>query len=76
MCPFENETAVTRDLSRPRDKEKAGAQGLGKKTLLTSGLLLALCASAGYILLSDEKKLAWVEEILADGLGFQEDPCC
>ena len=51
------------------------AQCLNRKILLASGILLAICASASYLLLYDKETLLRIEESVADRLGFLEEPC-
>jgi hypothetical protein len=51
-------------------------QWLDKKILFAGGILLAICASASYLLLSDKKSLVQIENSIADRLGFLEEPCC
>ena len=41
---------------------------MGRKILLVTGIFLAVCASAGYLFLNDERSIA-------DRLGL-EDPVC
>jgi len=49
---------------------------LDMKVLLASGIFLAICASASYMLLHDEKTLVQIEESIEDRLGFLEEPLC
>jgi hypothetical protein len=49
------------------------AQCLDRKKLLVSGILLAICATAGYLLL-DKVNLRQIEERVTDRLGFLEEP--
>ena len=50
------------------------AQCLDRKKLLASGILLAICAAAAYLLLDDKVNLRRIEERVAGGLGFLEEP--
>jgi hypothetical protein len=52
------------------------AQCLNRKILLASGILLAICASASYLLLRDKKNVVQIEKSIADRLGFLEEPYC
>jgi len=49
---------------------------LDRKMLLAGGILLAICASASYLLLHDKKSLVRIEKSIADRLGFIEEPYC
>jgi len=49
---------------------------LDKKNLFASGILLATCASASYLLIHDKKNLVQIEQSIADRLGFLEEPYC
>jgi len=49
---------------------------LDRKMLVASGIFLAMCASAGYLLLHDEKNLVKIEDTIADRLGFLEELYC
>ena len=49
---------------------------MDKKILFAGGILLTICASASYLLLSDKKSLVQIENSIADRLGFLEEPCC
>jgi hypothetical protein len=53
---------------------KWAAQCLDRKILFASGILLAICASASYLLLNDKKRLMQIEKNIADRLGFLEEP--
>jgi len=44
--------------------------------LLAAGILLAISATAGYILLHDEVHLDQIIERITDGLEFPEQPYC
>lgn len=47
---------------------------MDRKMLFASGILLAVCASASYLLLHDRNNLVRIEETIADRLGFLEEP--
>ena len=49
---------------------------MDKKILFAGRILIALCASASYLLLSNKKSLVQIENSIADRLGFLEEPCC
>lgn len=55
-------------------KRERAAQYLDRKKLLASGILLAICATASYLLFHDKKNLEQIEESIADRLGFPEEP--
>lgn len=50
------------------------AQCLDKKKLLATGILLAICATASYLLLHDRLNLGQKDESIAGRLGFLEEP--
>ncbi len=50
------------------------AQCLDRKKLLASGILLAICAAASYLLLHDKVNLGQIEESITDRLGFLDEP--
>jgi hypothetical protein len=52
------------------------AQRLDKKMLVASGIFLAMCASAGYLILHDKKNLVRIEDSIAERLGFLEELYC
>jgi hypothetical protein len=52
------------------------AQCLDRKMLVASGIFLAMFASAGYLLLHDEKNLVKIEDTIANRLGFLEELYC
>lgn len=47
---------------------------MDRKKLLASGILLAIFATATYVLLHDKASLRRIEERIADRLGFLEEP--
>jgi hypothetical protein len=49
---------------------------MDRRKLLTSGILLAICATATYVLLHDKASLRRIEESLTDRLGFLEESYC
>ena len=49
---------------------------MDKKKLFAGGLLLTICATAGYLLLRDEANLEQIKERIADRLEFLEEPFC
>jgi hypothetical protein len=49
---------------------------LDRKLLLAGGIVLAICASASYLLLNGKRNLVQIEEIIEDRLGFLEEPLC
>jgi hypothetical protein len=57
-------------------KTKRAAQYLDRKVLLAGGIVLAICASASYLLLNGKRNLVQIEEIIEDRLGFLEEPLC
>jgi len=52
------------------------AQCLDKIKLLAAGILLAISATAGYILLHDNVDLGQITERIADTFEFPEQPYC
>jgi hypothetical protein len=51
------------------------AQCLGKKKLVAGGILLAICATAGYILLHENANLEQIKKRITDRLEFHEELC-
>jgi len=49
---------------------------LVRKMLIASGIFLAVCASASYLLLHDKKNLVRIEQSITEWLGFLEEPYC
>ena len=47
---------------------------MDKKKLLASGVLLAICATASYLLLHD--KVNQIKERITNRLEFLDEPCC
>lgn len=48
---------------------------MGKKKLVAGGILLAICATAGYILLHENANLEQIKKRITDRLEFHEELC-
>jgi len=49
---------------------------LNKKKVVASGILLALCATACYLLLHDKMKLRQIKKRITDRLELLDEPYC
>jgi len=54
--------------------DRRTARCLDRKILLASGILFAICATTGYLLLHDKVNLGQIKKRITDRLEFSETP--